>query len=181
MIQLARRRSGFESGAPLAVSQVDLTTWETVARLAYTDRDGRTWNVPVGSRTDLGSSPSLLDWIVSRTYGAPAYVLHDTFYRHWIPLGEATYAQADRILREALADLGVALPTCWLAWAGVRWASILTRPGGWRGALRDLPGLLAVTVPGLILAAPAVLLLPSMALLAALNFVVSSRLSKEAP
>ena len=161
--------SGFESNAPLAISQTSLTSWDTTAWLRYRDRQGNEWDVEPGSSTDLGSSPSLLDWFVSRTYGAPAYVLHDRFYRHWIKLGLATYRQADRILREALGDLGVPAPKCWFAWAGVRWASIFTRRGGAKEAWRDLPRLVAITVPGLLLASPAVLLLPSMALLAALN------------
>lgn len=172
------RVSGFESGAPLAISQEDLTTWDTIARLAYTDRQGNTWDVPIGSRTDLGSTPSLLDCIVSRTFGAPAYVLHDTFYRHWIKIGKATYRQADRILREALADLGVPAPTCWLAWAGVRWASILARSGGAKGAWRDLPALVAVSIPGLAIAAPAVALLPSSALLWTANRAAQLRVSR---
>ena len=172
--------SGFESGAPLGISQTSLTSWDTTDWLRYLDRQGNLWEVEPGSSTDLGSVPSLLDWFVSRTYGAPAYVLHDTFYRYWIKTGKATYRQADRILREALADLGGPTPKCWFAWAGVRWASIFTRSGGAKGAWRDLPALVAITVPGLILASPAVLLLPSMALLAALNRIAPTS-KKETP
>lgn len=167
-------RVGFESSAPLAISQLDLTSWDTTGPLRYRDRQGNLWDVPVGSRTDLGSVPALVDWLISRTYGAPAYVLHDTFYRHWIPLGRATFRQADRILREALADLGVPAPRCWLTWAGVRIASITTRPRGWVGAWRDLPALVAVTVPGLLLAAPAVLLLIPLALLAGADYLTTT-------
>lgn len=170
--------SGFESGAPLGISQTSLTSWDTTAWLRYRDHQGNLWEVEPGSSTDLGSSPSLVDWIVSRTYGAPAYVLHDRFYRYWVPLGKATYAQADRILREALRSLGVPASRCWLAWSGVRLASILTRPGGRKDCGRDLPALLAVTVPGLILAAPALLALPGWAVLKAADYL-SSELRKE--
>jgi Protein of unknown function (DUF1353) len=167
------RRSGFESGAPLALNQTSLTSWDTTDWLRYRDRRGNLWEVEPGSSTDLGSGPSLLDWFVSRTFGAPAYVLHDRFYRYWILQGLATYAQADRILREALADLGVPAPRCWLAWGGVRLASIFTRPGGRRGCARDLPALVAVTIPGLLLASPALLALPFWALLKAADYLSS--------
>ena len=94
--------------APQTVPVPSVIEQAIVARrvlwICYRDRDGNEWDVEPGSSTDLGSTPSLVDWIVSRTHGAPAYVLHDRFYRHWIKLGQATYAQADRILRQALGE-----------------------------------------------------------------------------
>lgn len=168
------RAIGFESTAPLAVSQVDATTWETTAPLIYHDHQGRVWSVPVGSTTDFASVPSLLTWLIGRMTGASASVLHDTLYRHWIERGEATFREADRILREALGDLGVPGPRCWLTWGGVRIASILTRPGGRIGMWRDVPALIAVTIPGLLLSGAAVLLAIPLALLDSADYLTTT-------
>lgn len=164
---------GFESDAPLAVSQLDHTTWETTAPLVFHPSVGPVIDVPIGATTDFASVPALFSWLIPKLTGVPAAVIHDHAWRTLCPGGQLTYRAADRALREALATLGVPAPTRWLTWSAVRWASILTRRGGQSGAWRDLPALVAVTIPGLILAAPAVLLLPSMAVLAALNYLAS--------
>lgn len=170
---------GFESNGPLAVSQINHRVWETTAPLRFHTRDGPVIDVPIGTRTDFATVPAALMWLVGPLTGAPAAVLHDhawSLARH----GTITYRAADRALRDALADVGTPPTTRWLMWAAVRWASITTRRGGLHGAWRDLPALIAITIPGLILAAPAVLLLPSMALLWAANTLTRTR-RKETP
>jgi hypothetical protein len=177
MTQLTARRVGFESGAPLAVSQVDATTWETTAPLVF-HGSADTVDVPVGSKTDWASVPTALTWLISKMTGAPAAVAHDYCYRVLCPRGLISYRAADRVLYEALGAVGVAKPSRLLMWAAVRIASITTRRG-YEGALRDLPAILAITIPGLILAAPGLLVLPSMALLAAANYIASTFRNKE--
>lgn len=154
----------FESGAPLAVSQVDASTWETTAPLVF-HGSIHTVSVPVGSRTDWASVPNVLSWLIGRMTGAAAAVMHDHCYRVLCPAGEMTYREADQLLAEALGSLGIEAPRRWLMWDAVRIASITTRRGGRAGAWRDIPAILAITIPGLVLAAPALLLLPSLALL----------------
>lgn len=170
----------FESTGPLAVSQVpdDPGTWEFTAPMVFHSSTGYTLLVEPGSRTDWASNPRLASWLIGKMTGAAGCGGHDDCWRRKVPAGELSYRQADALLEEMLAALDgqatrrrdrIPAPTRWLIWAAVRWASILTRRGGAKGAWRDLPRLVAITVPGLILASPAVLLLPSMALLAALN------------
>lgn len=181
---------GFESSAPLAVSQIDAKVWETTAPLIFHAKDGTVISVPVGTRTDFASTPAALTWLVARLTGAPAAVLHDHLWGA-AAAGQISYRDADRIFREALSALGkiaapdgeqrdfrVPGPSRWLMWAAVRWAS-LTRPGGWRGWHRDAPAVVAITIPGLILASPAVVLLPFMVLLAAVNYSTSTPRNRE--
>lgn len=178
--------TGYESDAPLAISQVDHRWWQTVAPLIFHANTGEVVDVPIGTRTDLASVPGVFTWLIPRLIGVPAAVVHDHAW-DLAKTGQMTYRDADRILYEALGALGddphaqgreghkpVGPVTQLLVWAAVRWASILTRRGGRRGALRDLPALTAVTVPGLILAAPAALLIVPICLLAALDHIVAA-------
>lgn len=190
-----RRRVGyFESRAPLAVSQVpdDPSTWETTAPLIFHSVTGYVLDVKPGSRTDWASVWRLLSWLIGKMTGAAALVGHDDCWRQKVPAGELTYREADALLKEMLAALDreairwrdrIPAPTRWLVWTAVRWASILTRRGGAKGAWRDLPAMLAITIPGLILASPAVFLLPSMGLLWAANRISSliNPTSRETP
>lgn len=179
----------FESTGPLAVSQVpdDPGTWEYTAEMVFHSDTGYTLRIEPGSRTDWASNPRLSSWLIGKMVGAAACGGHDDCWRCKVPAGELTYREADALLEEMLAALDriaresgkrrdrIPAPTRWLMWAAVRWASILTRRGGAQGAWRDLPRLVAITVLGLILASPAVLLLPSMALLAALNRIAPTK------
>lgn len=172
-------KAGFESGAPLAVSQVTANVWETTAPLIFWSSDGTRHEVPVGTTTDFASIPTVVTWLVAKMTGAPAAVLHDHAW-DLANTRQISYRTADRLLREALAAVGVGAPSRYLMWSAVRWADLLTRRGGWRGWHKDAPAVIAVTIPGLVLASPAILLLPSMALLAALNHI-ATKLSKEIP
>jgi hypothetical protein len=136
---------GFASSAPLAVSQVDATTWETTAELVY-QGTWQTLRVPVGSRTDFASAPLLVRWFVDVVTGAPAAVLHDWCWRYAIPAGLMEYREADGLLRQALGTVGVPTVKRWAMWAGVRWGSLLTRRNGWRGWWKDAPAVLGVSL-----------------------------------
>jgi hypothetical protein len=100
-------------------------------RIAYLDRDFGELLVPDGPAftTDLTSVPTLFTWLVPKT-GAhlPAALLHDglccppdarTFVRTDGDPGELTRVDADRVLRDAMADTGTPLVRRWLVWAAV--------------------------------------------------------------
>ncbi|RJS45243.1 DUF1353 domain-containing protein [Nocardioides cavernaquae] len=100
-------------------------------RIAYLDRDFGELLVPDGLAftTDLTSVPALFTWLVPKT-GAhlPAALLHDglccppearTFVRTDGDPAELTRVDADRILRDAMADTGTPLVRRWLVWAAV--------------------------------------------------------------
>jgi hypothetical protein len=160
----------FESAAPLAVSQVldEPYSWATIAELVF-HGSTRTVRVPVGSRTDWASVPGVLAWLIDPRIGAAAALMHDYCYRVLIPAGLMTYQEADQLLSEALWALGVPLPIRLLVWDAVRLASIATKPGGQIGMRRDLPRIAAITIPGVLLAAPTLALLPSIETLRAMN------------
>jgi hypothetical protein len=160
---------GFESPFPVAVSQTGDTEWELTAAMTYHGRY-QTFTVPVGQTTDFASVPAVLTWLVPIETGIPAAVLHDYLWRVKVPASELEYREADGILRQALGSLGVPGPRRWLMWAAVRWGS-LTRPGGHQGWLRDAPAVVAVTLLGLPLALPAVLLLPSTGVLTLADWI----------
>lgn len=179
MSWLFRRRpvGRFESKAPLAVSQVDSTTWETTAPLIFHSATGRIFDVPLGSTTDWASRPLVVAWLISNTTGAAGDVVHDHCYRVLCPAGEITYREADALLEEMLTALDreaakagrrrdrIPAPTRWLMWSAVRLASITTRPGGSQDAWRDLGRMCLIVPPGLLLSLPAIAVLPSMAVL----------------
>lgn len=136
---------GFESGAPLAVSQVNATTWETTAELVYYGTHD-VFVVPAGSRTDFASVPFLLRWFIDELTGAPAAVLHDWCWRYGIEAGLLAYRDADGLLRQALGTVGVPPLKRYAMWAGVRWGSLLTRRNGWRDWWRDAPAVIGISL-----------------------------------
>jgi len=149
---------GFESPYPVAVSQVDDTSWELTHTMTYHGRT-QTFTVPIGQTTDFASVPAVLTWLIPIETGVPAAVLHDYLWRVCVPAGTLAYRDADGILRQALGTLGVSTPRRWLMWAAVRWGA-LTRHHGADGWWRTAPGVLAITLVGLPLALPALCLLP---------------------
>jgi len=155
---------GFESPFPPAVSQVGHNTWELLHAMTYHDGD-RTIVVPEKQQTDWASVPPPLRWALSPMTGTAAALLHDHLWRMRVPAGEMTYPEADRILREALGSLGVDRFTCWAMWAAVRWGALTRGPVGRRGWIRSAPAVLAISVPVAVLTVPAVLLLPSLAII----------------
>jgi hypothetical protein len=161
----------FESTAPLAVSQVpdEPYTWETTAELIF-HGSTRTVRVPIGSRTDWASVPGVLAWLIDPRIGAGAALMHDHCYRVLIPAGEMTYQEADQLLSEALWALKVPDVSRLLVWDAVRIASIIGQPGGRIGMRRDLPMMVAITIPGAVMAAASVALLPPMGALKSMNW-----------
>jgi hypothetical protein len=112
-------------------------------RIAYRDRHLGELLVPrvtATFRTDLTSVPALFTWLVPKTgQHLPATLLHDGLIH---PPGDVTYvstdghvvlrAEADRVLRDAMADAGTALIRRWLVWSAVATATMLSGAGtGW--------------------------------------------------
>jgi hypothetical protein len=116
-------------------------------RIAYRDRHLGELLVPRVTRTfrtDLTSVPALFTWLVPKTgLHLPATLLHDGLIH---PPDDVTYvsteghvvlrAEADRVLRDAMADAGTALIRRWLVWSAVATATMLDGSGtGWSKAL----------------------------------------------
>jgi hypothetical protein len=112
-------------------------------RIAYRDRHLGELLVPrvtATFRSDLTSVPALFTWLVPKTgQHLPATLLHDGLIH---PPGDVTYvsteghvvlrADADRVLRDAMADAGTALIRRWLVWSAVTTATMLSGAGtGW--------------------------------------------------
>lgn len=117
-------------------------------RIAYRDRHLGELLVPrvTGSfRTDLTSVPALFTWLVPKTgHHLPAALVHDGLVHG---VDDVTYtsteghvvlrAEADRVLRDAMADTGTGLVRRWLVWSAVATATMLSGGGtGWSAALR---------------------------------------------
>jgi hypothetical protein len=117
-------------------------------RIAYNDRHLGELLVPrvTGTfRSDLTSVPALFTWLVPKTgLHLPATLLHDGLIHP--PGGDPTYTstkgyvvlrpEADRVLRDAMADAGTAVIRRWLVWSAVATATMLSGAGtGWTKAL----------------------------------------------
>lgn len=115
-------------------------------RIGYRDRHLGELLVPrvtATFRTDLTSVPALFTWLVPKTgQHLPATLLHDGLVH---PPGDVTYVsteghvvlrpEADRVLRDAMADAGTALIRRWLVWSAVATATMLSGAGtGWPAA-----------------------------------------------
>ena len=116
-------------------------------RIAYRDRHLGELLVPRVTKTfrsDLTSVPALFTWLVPKTgQHLPATLLHDGLIH---PPNDVTYtsteghvvlrAEADRVLRDAMADAGTALIRRWLVWSAVATATMLSGAGtGWTKAV----------------------------------------------
>ena len=117
-------------------------------RIAYDDRHLGELLVPRVTKTfrsDLTSVPALFTWLVPKTgQHLPATLLHDGLIH---PPDEVTYVsteghvvlrpEADRVLRDAMADAGTALVRRWLVWSAVTTATMFSGTGtGWATAER---------------------------------------------
>ena len=139
--------------------------WNMECTIAYRDREFEAMGEAdfVAPRdltrftTDLTSVPQLLTWLVPRSgLHLPAALLHDALIPpysamdanqkplpDWTGPTTVSRQQADRVLRDGMADLGVPLLRRWMVWAAV---SIPTAMKGswWRKAV--VVGTLAVIV-----------------------------------
>src|SRR5689334_22094891 len=113
-------------------------------RIAYRDREVGQILVPAGPdfRTDLTSVPWLFTWLVPKT-GAhlPAALLHDGLVADRDGSGSSYVAdrdlprdEADRILRDAMADTGTGPIRRWVVWSAVATATIFVGSADWSRA-----------------------------------------------
>ncbi len=142
--------------------------WFLTRRIAYRDREFEERGEPDivvprdknDFRTDLTSVPQLMTWLVGRTgVHLPAAIVHDALtepflgrdgegkiLKDWTGPAEISQLQADRVFRDAMADLGTPFIRRWLVWSAV------SMPTAWtvskvRASLGYL-GLLAIVVLG---------------------------------
>lgn len=165
--------AGFESDAPLGLSQISATDFKLTHDLVYY-ASHQVFRVPAGFVTDLASVPRVVTWLIPR-YGVhtPGAVLHDWLWRSEAPAGRIAYRDADGLLRQAMRGLGVSPLRRWFAWAGVRWGA-LTRRGGRQGWWRTAPAVVGLTLLALpMVALPALTILPALALFTVIDWLVS--------
>ncbi len=113
---------------PLQLGWIDGRKWEVLSEdFDWTDKKGRRVCVPAGFVTDFASIPRAMWPVLPPTgkYGKAA-VLHDFMYQEgvWCDGTPCTRGDADGVLKEAMADLGVRWTQRWTIYAGVR-------SGGW--------------------------------------------------
>ncbi len=155
----------------VALERVPGTTdeeWFLTRKIAYRDREFEKAGEPDivvprdqhDFRTDLTSVPQLMTWLVGRTgVHLPAALVHDALtepflgrdgegkvLKDWTGPAEVTQLQADRVFRDAMADLGTPVIRRWLVWSAV------SMPTAWgvskvRASLGYL-GLLGIVVLG---------------------------------
>ena len=135
---------GFKSD--LVARQVGDVDWELVELLVYQGNTDR-FEVPVGTKTDFASVPTIFQWLIPRSGRyTRAAVLHDYLWRKAADLG-LSLADADGIFRRAMAELRVPFLRRWVMWAAVRLVSLIR--SGFRDGWRDIPRvLLIVAAPG---------------------------------
>ena len=93
----------------------------------YVGARGEEWPIPDGFRTDLGSVPKLLRWLVS-TWGpglTRAFVVHDILCR-LARTGKFSRADADGVMRRVMREYDVGRVR-WAYWVGVRIGAIMEK------------------------------------------------------
>jgi hypothetical protein len=112
---------GFDQPYPAALEQISNTGWRLLEPIVY-HGSRQPFAVPEGQETDLASTPATLRALFP-PYGSytSAAILHDYLWRVKAPAGEIEYRDADGILRQAMASLGVGGVRRYVMWAAVRW------------------------------------------------------------
>jgi hypothetical protein len=156
--------NGASSAMEIELSRLlehDLEEWSLAKRIGYLDRHHTVpFEVPppppFDFKSDLTSVPQMFTWLVPKTgTHLPAALLHDGLV--WDPKKERqSYVgdsidrvEADRIFRDAMADLGTPLIRRWLIWSAVSLATVGELKPKWRSIACYLT-LLVVLVLGYI-------------------------------
>src|SRR3954470_19612230 len=137
-------------GSDIVVKPLDATRWQLMGPVCYAGDTDR-FLIPENYVTDWATIPRVVVWLFPR-FGnhAKAAILHDYLLTDALPAGRVTSVDADGLFRRAMRELGVPPVKRWLMWAGVRWGALFNRrrrDGWWRTA----PGVLAISVPALVL------------------------------
>jgi Protein of unknown function (DUF1353) len=155
--QASEERIGFlPPGLHVDVEELDASAWKLLQAFEYQAQTER-YTVPANQRTDFASVPRAFVWFIP-TYGryTKAAILHD----HLCDLARAgTFDRrdADGIFRQAMRSLGVAFLRRWIMWAAVRWGALGTAAGR-KGWIRDAPKVVLISIPTVVLLAPAAIL-----------------------
>lgn len=150
--QVAKNRSGFFNPSEPAddLEAIGLVrecpggreSFRLVSRIAYLDQELGVLLVPPRGEdlvTDFASVPQIFTWLVPKSgTHLPAALVHDGL----IPETASTYVgppverwQADRVLRDAMQDLGCGWIRSWLVWTAVSFATEVdqgTAGGAWK-------------------------------------------------
>ena len=147
---------------PFRQHQVDVRSigdkdWILVSPLEYEGKVDH-FLVPAGTETDFASVPRPFVWFLP-TYGpyTKAAILHDYLWRHAVPKGDISLADADGIFRRAMRELRVPFLRRWMMWAAVRLGALI-KPGGTRRWIRESWRVLPVSLLALPITLPPALL-----------------------
>jgi hypothetical protein len=125
-----------KSAPRLQLEQLDAKSFCVIHGFIYKvpDRLNVKYTVPSGQRTDLGSVPFFLLWLV-QSYGRHTFavILHDYLWREK-PNGICR-VEANHLLRLALYELTVPFVRLWIMWTAVSLADLWMRKGWWRARL----------------------------------------------
>jgi hypothetical protein len=154
------------------VEELTQKQWQILAPLQYQGQED-SYTVPVGQTTDFASVPRIFAWFIP-PYGryTKAAILHDYLWRVLAVEGRMEWIDADGLLRRAMRELGVPFLQRWIMWAAVRWAALF-KPRGLRGAWREVPRMLLVTLFALpLVLPPAVLIVVALLAYHAIEWIV---------
>jgi Protein of unknown function (DUF1353) len=148
---------GFPDGPLVDVREIDDKNWRVLKAFDYQAERER-FTVPEKELTDFASVPRIFVWFIP-TYGryTKAAILHDYLCR-LAKQGRFSRRDADAVFRQAMRSLGVAFVRRWVMWAAVRWPALLT-PEGRRDWLRDAWLVVPISVPVLVIVAPAAIVI----------------------
>ena len=144
----------------LELRRVSKDDWRLLRRFGYRDhRYDEPFVCPHDVddyQTDLASIPWFFQWVVpARGLHFPAIMLHDALVvgegQPPTHIGPAVdREEADRIMRDAMGQLGVGLPRRWLAWTGAMLATLASKQPRAKWIALLLIGLLPIVALGVI-------------------------------
>jgi hypothetical protein len=116
----------------MQLEQIDAKSFCVIHGFIYRvpDRSKMEYTVPSGQKTDLGSVPFFLMWLV-QSYGRHtlAVVLHDFLWRK--KLNAISREEANYIFRRAMYELKVPFVRLWIMWTAVGLATLWSKGGLW--------------------------------------------------
>jgi hypothetical protein len=172
---------GFGAGSKVVVREVpdqkdprlpDSKFWELTTPLTYHARKGDFVAAPP-MLTDFASVPRAFVWFLPR-YGryTKAAILHDHLWQKEVGQGHISRRDADGIFRQAMRQLEVPFLRRWIMWTAVRWVSLF-KTRDFAGWFSDAPLVLLISILALpIVLPPAILVMVSLVLFWAAEWMV---------
>jgi hypothetical protein len=122
-----------KSAPRVQLEQIDAKSFCVIHGFIYKvpDRPNDEYTVPSGQKTDLGSVPFFLTWLV-QSYGRHTFavILHDYLWRK--KPNDISREKANHVFRIALYDLKIPFVRLWIMWTAVSLADLWMRKGWWR-------------------------------------------------